>query len=351
MLAPALQINARMRWSLTGLTTPYFIIQKGNKMKKAIYFTIVLLLLTGGISAQQKTRTSIKEGNISPTAYVTLSAPITAAAVGSDFTIPITISDTTGLGIIAYQLDLHYDPAVIQPRAVPVSGFGTLSSNLAMVYNPITPGVLKVAVYGATPLSGAGTLFNFNFTAVGPEGSVSTLGWVNPMFNEGNPGVYPNNGQIRITSETSSPTPTDFIGRETLPGTWDALNQVYRNNSFVLASEGQVDNSSMTASFDMVSAEEDGKFKIVDGQWTIVVYENGLYVGSIYGEFFDGRVTQVKNAQAALVSRIITSRFRIKGGIGRFENAGSDDAPSGGFNSTTDYTNGKRTTATLSYIL
>jgi hypothetical protein len=223
---------------------------------------------------------------------------------------------------------------------------------MAVVYNPISPGILKVAVYGATPLSGAGTLFNLQFRAVGVEGSVSPLTWVNMMFNEGNPGVYPKNGQIRVTSQPSNPTPVNFTGRETMSGAFDALNMVYRNNSFVLVSDSTTNASSMNTSFDMIPTDEVGKYKIVDGQWTVMVYENGLFVGSIYGSFSDGRVTdQIDSVTGITTQRTIVSEFRIRGGLGRFEDAGSEDSPSGEFTSTTDYTDGKRTTATLSYVL
>lgn len=320
-------------------------------MKKAIFLIVAILLITTGASAQRRTKSVIKQAEISPTAYINLSAPTTGALAGSNFTIPVTVSDMTGLDVIAYQFDLHYDPTVIQPQTVPVTSFGTLSNGMAVVYNPFAPGILKVAVYGATAITGAGTLFNLQFKAVGAEGSVSSLTWVNMMFNEGNPGVYAKNGQIRITSQAGNPTPVSFAGRETLAGTFDSLNQVYRNNTFVLASDDVTNASSMTASFDMISAEEAGQYKIVDGQWTVMVYENGLYVGSVYGDFFDGRVTQLEGTPGNVTTRMITSRFRIRGGIGRFENIAVDDTPSGEFNSVTDYTNGKRTTATLSYLL
>lgn len=321
-------------------------------MKKTIYFIIVILLLAGGTLAQRTYRSPKNVTSSVTTAYINTGFPIGGATMGADFTVPVSISDTTGLGIIAYQFDLQYDPSVIQPKAIPVTAFGTLSSGMAVVYNPISPGSLKVAVYGALPLSGAGTLLNLNFKAVGADGSVSPLRWVNPMFNEGNPGVYPKDGQIRITAQPSNPTPVNFSGKETISGTLDALNQVFRNNSFVLASGSQINASSMNASFDMIPSDEAGKFKIVDGQWTVMVYENGLYVGSIYGSFFDGRVTdQIDGTTGTTTQRTIKSLFRIRGGIGRFENAGSEDAPSGEFTSTTDYTDGKKTTATLSYVL
>ena len=110
-------------------------------MKKAIFLIFAILLVTTGASAQRRnTRTVIKNTEISPTAYINLNAPITSAVVGSNFTIPVTVSDTTGLGVIAYQFDLHYDPTVIQPQSVPV----TSPRGVAAI-----PSVLRVAAAGS----------------------------------------------------------------------------------------------------------------------------------------------------------------------------------------------------------
>jgi hypothetical protein len=272
------------------------------------------------------------------------------AELDSDFVMPITVGDTTDRGIIAYQFDLHFDPSVIQPQATPVEVSGTLSSSLAAVYNPFNPGLLKVVVYGAYPLTGSGTLIKLRFKAVGAVGSVTQVRWSNFMFNEGNPASSPTDGQIRITSN-STPGDISFTGRENLPGTFDALNQMMRGNSFVLVSDDQVNQTSMTVSFDLISADEPNVQKVVNGNWTLMVYENGSYAGTIYGDVFDGRSTDQVNASGALTQRAFTARFRIRGGIGRYSNVVIDETPSVDYSSVTDYTNGKSTTATISYIL
>jgi hypothetical protein len=110
------------------------------------------------------------------------------------------ITDTTGLGIIAYQFNLTYDPAVLQINDVPIDIEGTLSESMAFAVNPNTPGLLRVAVYGAYPLSGAGVLLNLRFTAIGDHGSVSDLTWHDVLINEDDPDQGTAEGSVIITA-------------------------------------------------------------------------------------------------------------------------------------------------------
>ena len=121
------------------------------------------------------------------------------APAGSDVVVPVTIQGAANKGIVSYQFDLRYDASVIQPQANAVT-LGTISSDYNVVFNPITPGLLKVAVYGLTPLSDSGVLLNFNFTAVGSPFSVSPLTWENFMFNEGGIRMNIINGQVELSA-------------------------------------------------------------------------------------------------------------------------------------------------------
>ncbi len=145
-----------------------------------------------------------KMHNPVPDAVVTVTAPIMFAPIGSNFTIPVTVSDTTGQGIISYQFDLLYNSSVIQPQANPVDTAGTISDGMFVTTNSPSPGLLKVVAFTANPRSGAGTLFNFKFTAIGPHFSMSPLTWQNFMFNEGNPDDLTTNGQVTLLGPTAA---------------------------------------------------------------------------------------------------------------------------------------------------
>jgi hypothetical protein len=130
---------------------------------------------------------------------VKLSAPRMSVAEQSDVVVPLEITDTTGVGIIAYQFNLTYDPAVLQIDSVPIDIEGTLSESMAFAVNPNTPGLLRVAVYGAYPLTGAGVLLNLRFKAIGASGSVSDLIWEEVLVNEGDPEQTTTNGSVAIS--------------------------------------------------------------------------------------------------------------------------------------------------------
>ena len=65
--------------------------------------------------------------------------------------------------IDAFQFDLWFDPSVISPAAVAASLNGTLADSLSVVANSSQPGLLKVAVYGAFPVSGDGVYVDLRF--------------------------------------------------------------------------------------------------------------------------------------------------------------------------------------------
>jgi hypothetical protein len=136
--------------------------------------------------------------NEAPNVTINVTAPAVNKMVGSSFAVPVTVSDATGAGIISWQFDLLYNPAIITPQVSPIDTAGTLSSGFAVTVNALTPGLLKVVLFGSTPISGSGTLFNFKFTAVGSNGQTSPLTWQNFMFNEGNPSNVAANGSVRL---------------------------------------------------------------------------------------------------------------------------------------------------------
>jgi hypothetical protein len=73
-----------------------------------------------------------------------------------------------------------------------------MSSGMFVTVNNPSPGLLKVVAFQATPISGAGTLFKFKFTAIGAAPSFSLLTWQNFMFNEGNPDDNAVNGRVNV---------------------------------------------------------------------------------------------------------------------------------------------------------
>ncbi len=126
-------------------------------------------------------------------------APHIVTPTDREVIIPVNVEQIASKEIIAYEFDLRYDPSVIQPQKEPIELKGTVSDNLSYAVNAEEPGLLRVAVYGATAIDSDGVLLNLGFTAIGAPGSVSPLTWERLMFNEGDPQAVAADGQVEIS--------------------------------------------------------------------------------------------------------------------------------------------------------
>ena len=135
---------------------------------------------------------------------VAVGVPVVTGDTGTSITIPVTVGSLSGQNVIAYDFDLRFDPAVIQPSATPVTSAGTLSSALTVTPNKGTPGQLRVAAFGTLPLDGAGVLLDIHFDIVGTQGSTTGLTWQTFLFNEGQPAATLTNGSVTINQNQQS---------------------------------------------------------------------------------------------------------------------------------------------------
>jgi hypothetical protein len=120
-----------------------------------------------------------------PEKSVSVNLPSIAASTGKEVTIPVQAQGIANKGIISYEFNLRYDPAVVQPHSNPVDLTATISRGLVVVTNALEPGLLRVVVYGPMPISENGVLLNLKFMAVGKPGSASPLTWDKFILNEG----------------------------------------------------------------------------------------------------------------------------------------------------------------------
>ena len=143
------------------------------------------------------TNTGARPSN-GPAKNTAVKVPDLVTSTGSEVIIPIEVQGAANKGIISYEINVSYDPSVIQPVADPVDLSGTVSSRLTFAVNADQPGILRVAVYGAFPIDANGVLMHLRFTAVGAPGSVSRLTLTHMMFNEGDPEAIATDGRVRI---------------------------------------------------------------------------------------------------------------------------------------------------------
>lgn len=136
----------------------------------------------------------IEDRDLGPTVAVELPDLITPSA--KEFIVPITVQGAANRQIISYEFDLAYDPSLILPLADVIDIEGTISRAFSTVVNAETPGLLRVVVYGAMPITDDGVLLNLRFTSVGSSLSATSLRWERFMFNEGEPRVVTKDGEI-----------------------------------------------------------------------------------------------------------------------------------------------------------
>lgn len=184
----------------------------------SITITTLLLTLFAGLTAGY----GRIEGHSAAGALadVRVSLPDLTLAQGTEITVPITVSDLTGLGVIAYDLQITFDPNVVIPASPPIDKAGTLSSQMMFSPNANYPGHLIIPAYQtAGALAGAGSLLNLKFTVVGTSEQSTQLAFENYTdpnntfhpafaFNEGDPGSSTTDGSVRISNTAISGTVT-----------------------------------------------------------------------------------------------------------------------------------------------
>ncbi len=161
-----------------------------------------LALLMGDINGDWSPagpRQARTTGIIDPGTAVRVSISDLAAGRGTQVTVPLRIENLRGRGITSYQFDIEYDPAVLTPADIAADLAGTISQGLSVVSNSPRPGLLKVAVYGAVPVTGDGVLIDLRFIAAGRTGNSSRLTISGFRFNDQTDGVIPTSGRLDIT--------------------------------------------------------------------------------------------------------------------------------------------------------
>lgn len=157
-------------------------------------------LLIGEVSGNWTNAVARTTGGGGSERGVAISAPYLSIAANQEVRIPIAIEGAANTQIVSYELDLRYDPSVIQPQIEAVDLADSVSRGFTVVTNSDVAGLLKVIVYGATPLNDDGVLLNLNFTLVGSPGSISPLIWERIMLNEGIPGTTATDGWVKLST-------------------------------------------------------------------------------------------------------------------------------------------------------
>lgn len=143
-------------------------------------FTAILL---GDISGNW---TDIGESTVAVTneinaASAILTIPVVNALPGESIEIPISL-EINDAELLGADIIFTHDPAHVSISNVKV---GSLATNWSLVSNLSEPGVVRIAMAGATPITTDGELVLCTVTALGTQGSLSLLSLVEGILNEG----------------------------------------------------------------------------------------------------------------------------------------------------------------------
>jgi hypothetical protein len=155
-------------------------------------------LLMGDVTGNWSNTGARPAANYGPEPSANVNLPELSTRAGKEIVVPVRVEGLADKGVISYEFDLRYDPAVMVPQSDPVDAAGTASRGLSVVTNRREPGLLRVVVYGAMPIVEDGVLLNLRFIAVGGAGSISPLTFEREIFNEGEPRVAVTDGQIKL---------------------------------------------------------------------------------------------------------------------------------------------------------
>jgi CSLREA domain-containing protein len=214
------------------------------------------------------TVTSTRTNTATPTATstpggtppISVSLPNVVATPGL-IIVPVTVSDLTGRGVISYDFQVTFNPAVVTPASPEYDITGTLSSMMSITPNSNNAGHLIISAFQAQDLAGSGTLINLRFNVIGSAGQSTTLsfqdytdpgGTFHPgfQFNEGDPPAVTTNGSVTIPSgptPTFTPTPISvFANPAAICTTLGGPADLYPSNITVVGGPNQIGDIRVT---------------------------------------------------------------------------------------------------------
>lgn len=111
-----------------------------------------------------------------------------------------------------------------------------------------------------------------------------------------------------------------YTGMETVAGTDNMANSMTYGNTVVLNSFGEWESRHLTISLDYsTNSFYAGNYIVKGGSWSLVVFRENQYAGSIYGKVQTGSVNLTENDDGKTISKVLQLNLQSTGGLGLFE--------------------------------
>jgi hypothetical protein len=178
----------------------------GNQLNQN--FTAILVgettgnWLPGGMTTPEVVELMSESDIPQPNSGVVLALPTVKALPGTTISVPVSVTDLTNRGVRSSDLDIAYDPTILQPAAVPYDTSGTILAGMLITPNAGEPGHLIISAFQSTDVAGAGTLIKLRVTVVGAPGQISKIGFENYLDANSimHPGARFNSGTPQVTT-------------------------------------------------------------------------------------------------------------------------------------------------------
>lgn len=126
-----------------------------------------------------------------------------------------------------------------------------------------------------------------------------------------------------------------YIGVEMAAGTLEPISGTTYGNTLVLNYYNENETRCLTVSLDYSTAQFiPDSFIVTGGSWSLVVFRDGIYQGTIYGKVLSGNVLISSNNNGD-PTQLTDANVQSTGGMGAFEGKAFKDL-SGAFSATTD---------------
>lgn len=112
-----------------------------------------------------------------------------------------------------------------------------------------------------------------------------------------------------------------YVGLETSKGVTDTVSGITYGNTFALSSTGEWDARYLTISINGPAASEElgEQGNITGGTWSLVIFNEGVYAGTLYGEILSGDTQNITDETGRLVQKRSRISLRSIGGTGIYD--------------------------------
>lgn len=136
-------------------------------------------------------------------AATTLTLPDDAVTPGGE-SVSVPLSALPAAGILGVDVTVVYNPAVLMATGVTKT---PISNSFNLTFNPNTPGVVHISLFGGSAMSGSGPIAEVQFDVIGSPGQNSQLDLTFGQINEGGIATTLDDGTFTVCAGPSPEVP------------------------------------------------------------------------------------------------------------------------------------------------